>query len=201
MGWRGVCPAFTRLVSSVCQMQSAHDQTWAFRCGEMAIFTDVCDVQWMSVLLSGVNITFDFSKLWKFGATLTGVCGGDTLAFWAFFTFHVIHEASSKHLTWLTLSVMLALNWAKAVIVASRPKCARTSTQPHPHPATIKVLWQHIFHHSDCMPRMKGAIASIDEAKNSSWTKIWGRLRRVRFGQACHTAKPFVLATSHLILQ
>ena len=47
-GWRGwVSPAFTRFVSSVCQMQRAHDQKWASRCGEMAIFTDVCDVQRM----------------------------------------------------------------------------------------------------------------------------------------------------------
>ena len=96
----GVCPAFTHLVSSVCQMQSAHDQKWAFRCGEIAIFTNVCDVQWMSVLLSGVNITFNFSKKWKFGATLTRVCWGDTLAFWAFFS---LFTSSTRHLqnTWL----------------------------------------------------------------------------------------------------
>ena len=41
LGWRGGLPRFTRLVLSACQMQSAHGQ--------------------MSVLLSGVNITFIFS--------------------------------------------------------------------------------------------------------------------------------------------
>ena len=108
----GVCPAFTHLVSSVCQMQSAHDQKWAFRCGEIAIFTNVCDVQWMSVLLSGVNITFNFSKKWKFGATLTRVCWGDTLAFWAFFS---LFTSSTRHLqnTWLDWLCQSCWQWTE----------------------------------------------------------------------------------------
>ena len=39
-----------------------------------------------------------------------------------FFHLSSIHETSSKHFTWLTLSVMWAMNWANAIIVASRPK-------------------------------------------------------------------------------
>ena len=63
LGWHGwVRPAFTRFVSFVCQMQSAYDPKWAFRCGERAIRTDVSDAQGMSVLLSGVNITSIFRK-------------------------------------------------------------------------------------------------------------------------------------------
>ena len=89
----------------------------------------------MSVMCNGCHSIFQ--KNWKFGATFTGVCGGDTLAFWVFFS---LFMSSTRHLqnTWHEQKPSLSLpglSSCECIVLTNHPRQhMHTPPQPQPQP-------------------------------------------------------------------